>query len=74
MRVRAGMGKGVGKEDLHSLVHSNQYAEVISLHHLSSLQCNLVCRGCMAEEEETAVGWTGIRTGKLGSCTLMGWP
>lgn len=70
MRMRAGMGEGV-EIDLHSLVQGNQYAEVISLHHPSSLQRKW---GRMAEEEEeTAVEWTGIRVGKLGSCTLMSW-
>lgn len=70
MRMRAGMGEGV-EIDLHSLVQGNQYAEVISLHHPSSLQRNW---GRMAEEEEeTAVEQTGIRMGKLGSCTLMSW-
>lgn len=38
MRVRAGMGKAVGIEDLHGLIQGNQYAEVISsLHHHCSV-------------------------------------
>lgn len=38
MKARAGMGKGVGIEDLHSLVQGNQYAERFL--HPSSLQHN----------------------------------
>lgn len=38
MRVRAEMGKGVGIEDLHSLVQGDQYAERFL--HPSSLQRN----------------------------------
>lgn len=69
MRVKGGIGKGVRREDVLSLVQGNQYAVVISLHHPSSLQHSW---GCTAEEEQTAVGWTGIRVGILGTCTLMG--
>jgi len=50
MRVRAGMGKGVGIEDVHGLIQGNQCAEVISLHHHHSV---------------TGVAWLNIRRRRL---------
>jgi len=64
MRVRAGMGKGVGIEDVHGLIQGNQCAEVISLHHHHS-----VTGVAWLNIRRRRLLWDGIRTGKLCSCT-----